>query len=61
VPHPMLGMQCKRIFDGRKLPRDSKEQLRIVAVRRVMSGESPEAVAKGMGLNRRTVGCGTVR
>lgn len=51
----MLGMQCKKIFDGRKLPRDSKEQLRIVAVRRVMSGESPEAVAKGMGLNRRTI------
>jgi transposase len=48
-------MQCKKIFDGRKLSRDSKEQLRIVSVRRVMSGESPEAVAKGMGLNRRTI------
>jgi transposase len=48
-------MQCKKIFDGRKLPRDSKEQLRVVAVRRVMSGESPEAVAKGMGLNRRSI------
>jgi transposase len=48
-------MQCKKIFDGRKLPRDSKEQLRIVAVRRVISGESPETVAKGMGLNRRTI------
>jgi hypothetical protein len=43
-------MQCKKIFDFRKLPRDSKEQLRVVAVRRVMSGESPEAVAKGMGV-----------
>ena len=48
-------MQCKKIFDGRKLPRDSKERLRIVAVRRVMSGESPEAVAQGMGLNRRSI------
>ncbi len=49
------GMQCKKNFDGRKLARESKEQLRIVAVSRVMSGESPEAVAKGMGLNRRKI------
>jgi transposase len=48
-------MQCKKIFDGRKLPWDAKEQLRLAVVRRVISGESPEAVAKGMGLNRRTV------
>jgi transposase len=48
-------MQCKKIFDGRKLSRDAKEQLRLTAVKRVLAGESPEAVAKGMAINRRTI------
>lgn len=48
-------MQCKKIFDGRCLPRDAKEQLRIAAVRRVIAGKSPESVANGMGRNRRTI------
>lgn len=48
-------MQCKKIFDGRKLSRDAKEQLRVTAVKRVLAGESPEAVAKGMAINRRTI------
>lgn len=48
-------MKCKKILDGRKLPREAKEQVRIAAVRRIEAGESPEAVASGMGLNRRTI------
>jgi len=48
-------MKCRKIFDGRSLARNAKEQLRIAAVRRVMAGESPESVAKGMGINRRTI------
>ena len=48
-------MKCKKIFDARKLPREAKEQLRKAAVKRVEAGESPELVAKGLGINRRTI------
>lgn len=48
-------MECKKIFDARKLPREAKEQLRTAAVKRVESGESPELVAEGLGINRRTI------
>jgi len=48
-------MKCKKIFDARKLPRDAKEQLRKAAVKRVEAGESPELVAEGLGINRRTI------
>ena len=48
-------MECKKIFDARKLPRDAKEQLRKAAVKRVEAGESPELVAEGLGINRRTI------
>lgn len=48
-------MECKKVFDGRKLPREAKAQLRLAAVKRVESGESPEAVAAGMGFNRRAI------
>lgn len=48
-------MKCKKIFDGRKLPRQAKEQLRIAAVKRVEKGESPEHVAAGLGINRRAI------
>lgn len=48
-------MKCKRVFDTRKLPREAKEQLRMAAVKRVEEGESPEVVAAGMGINRRTI------
>src|SRR5512147_1309816 len=48
-------MKCKKIFDGRQLPRKAKEQLRIAAVKRVGAGESPEFVAAGLGINRRTI------
>ena len=48
-------MKCKKVFDARTLSRPAKEQLRKAAVRRVEAGESPEWVASGMGLNRRTI------
>lgn len=48
-------MKCKKIFDARLLPRKAKEQLRIAAVRRVKTGESPEDVATGIGINRRQI------
>lgn len=48
-------MKCKKIFDARKLNLKAKEQLRIAAVKRVQSGESPEEVAAGMGINRRQI------
>lgn len=48
-------MKCKKQFDGRKLPREAKAQLRLAAVQRVENGESPEAVCAGMGFNRRVI------
>ena len=48
-------MKCKKVFDARKLSRAAKEQLRKAAVKRVETGESPEFVASGMGINRRTI------
>jgi len=48
-------MKCKKAFDARKLPRAAKEQLRLAAVKRVEAGESPEQVAAGLGINRRTI------
>ena len=48
-------MKSKKIFDARKLSRPAKEQLRRAAVKRVHAGESPEYVAHGMGINRRTI------
>ena len=48
-------MRCKKAFDARKLPHDALEIIRISAVNRVESGESPEEVANGLGINRRTI------
>lgn len=48
-------MRCKKDFDARKLPHDALETIRISAVKRVESGESPEELAKGLGINRRTL------
>lgn len=48
-------MKCKKAFDARTLSRPAKEQLRKAAVTRVEAGESPEFVASGMGINRRTI------
>jgi transposase len=41
--------------DARKLDRRTLEQLRTRAVRRVQDGESPEVVAKALGINRTTI------
>jgi len=48
-------MRCKKAFDARKLSHDALETIRISAVQRVKSGESPEELAKGLGINRRTM------
>jgi transposase len=39
-------------FDGRRLSHEALEQIRINAVRRVESGESPEVVIKSIGFER---------
>lgn len=41
--------------DARKLDRKTQEALRIRAVKRIRSGESPEIVAQAIGVNRTTV------
>lgn len=48
-------MKCLKEFDARALSHDALEQLRRSAVRRIEAGESPEWVAAGLGINRRTV------
>ena len=48
-------MKCKKAFDARQLKHDALETLRKSAVDRINSGESPEFVAKGLGINRRTI------
>jgi transposase len=41
--------------DARKLDHKTLEQLRMRAVRQVQAGESPEVVAKAIGINRTTI------
>lgn len=48
-------MKCKKTIDARKYSHDALEEMRISAVLRVEAGESPEDVAKGLGINRRTI------
>ncbi len=48
-------MKCKRKYDGRKLDHKTLEALRIRTVERVLDGEDPEELAKGLGMNRATV------
>jgi len=48
-------MKCLKEFDARALSHDALEQLRRSAVQRVEAGESPEFVAAGLGINRRTM------
>jgi len=48
-------MRCKKTIDARAYSHETLEQLRRDAVRRVEAGESPEAVAAGLGINRRTI------
>jgi transposase len=48
-------MRCKKTIDARSYSHETLEQLRLDAVKRVETGESPEAVATGLGINRRTI------
>ena len=42
-------------LDGRKLSHQAREEIRIRAVKRVESGESPEAVIKALGFHRSAI------
>lgn len=48
-------MRCKKTIDARAYSHEMLEQMRRDAVKRVENGESPEAVAAGLGINRRTM------
>lgn len=48
-------MRCKKTVDARSYSHEALEQLRRDSVKRVQAGESPEAVASGLGINRRTI------
>jgi transposase len=48
-------MRCKKIIDARSYTHETLEQMRRDAVKRVEGGESPEVVAQGLGINRRTM------
>ena len=50
-----VNMKCKKTVDARKYSHEALECLRKDAVKRVEAGESPEAVAQGLGINRRTI------
>jgi len=42
-------------LDGRKLSHQAREEIRIRAVKRVESGESPEVVIKALGFHRSAI------
>lgn len=48
-------MKCKKTIDARSYSHQTLEEMRISAVRRVETSESPESVAAGLGINRRTI------
>lgn len=48
-------MKCKKTIDTRSFSHQALEEMRVSAVQRVEAGESPEAVAEGLGINRRTM------
>ena len=49
-------MKCKKIVDARSYSHEALEKMRMDAMRRVHEGgESPEFVASGLGINRRTI------
>jgi transposase len=48
-------MRCKKTIDARSYSHQALEEMRIAAVQRVEAGEGPEAVAAGLGINRRTI------
>lgn len=48
-------MKCKKTIDARTYSHHALEEIRLSAIKRVEAGESPELVATGMGINRRTI------
>jgi transposase len=48
-------MQCKKTIDARGYSHAMLETMRRDSIARIEAGESPEAVAVGLGLNRRTI------
>ena len=48
-------MKCQKTIDARKFSHQALEEMRVSAVARVEAGESPERVAEGLGINRRTI------
>lgn len=48
-------MRCKKTIDARSYSHEMLEAMRISAVKRVEAGESPETVATGLAINRRTI------
>lgn len=48
-------MKCKKTIDARTFSHKTLEEMRIAAIRRIEEGEGPEAVAVGLGINRRTI------
>lgn len=48
-------MRCKKTIDARGYSHQALEEMRMSAVKRVETGESPERVATGLGINRRTI------
>lgn len=48
-------MRCKKTIDARSYSHETLERLRRDSVKRVEAGESPELVAAGLGINRRTI------
>ena len=53
----LKGMKYKKTIDARSFSHETLEEMRMSAVKRVAEGESPEAVAMGLGINRRTIYC----
>jgi transposase len=48
-------MKCKKSIDARGYDHKTLEAIRMSAVQRVETGESPEDLARGYGINRRTI------
>lgn len=48
-------MRSKKTIDARSYSHETLEKLRRDSVKRVEAGESPEVVAAGLGINRRTI------
>jgi hypothetical protein len=49
------SFKYKKLLDEHQYSQDAKEMLRISPIRLVVAGESPEEVAKDLGLDRRQI------